>query len=196
MIYWNISFESEVFMTTPTSKKKSGESLMPGDISVAKALVQNEKRVEKANRTGATIRIKGAERSFFDFKKTVIHVGSVERINRIRKGIDAAHIIHVSDYFKVSREEIGSIIGISTSTMNRKLKSNAILSPSESERLERIAEIEAEAEDVFGDAEMARRWLLKNNFALGSTPLSMLDTDIGTGEVRKILSSIAYGGVV
>lgn len=130
------------------------------------------------------------------FKNSVIKVGPVERINRIRAGIDAANIIYVSEFFGVSREVIGGIIGISTPTMNRKVRDKSVLSPSESERLERIAEIEAEAEDVFGDSGKAKNWLLKMNRALGSTPLTMLDTEIGTIEVRKVLNAIAYGGVI
>ncbi len=62
--------------------------------------------------------------------------------------------------------------------------------------MERIAEIEAVAADVFGDEEKATNWLLRNNAALGSSPLSLLDTELGTSEVRKVLSAIAYGGVI
>jgi putative toxin-antitoxin system antitoxin component (TIGR02293 family) len=66
----------------------------------------------------------------------------------------------------------------------------------EIERLERIALIENEADNVFGQSDRARDWLTKNNVALGATPLSMLDTENGAAEVRKVLSSIAYGGTV
>ena len=60
----------------------------------------------------------------------------------------------------------------------------------------RIALIEDEAEKVFGTYDMARDWLTRMNASLGDTPLSMLDTETGAGEVRKILSAIAYGGAV
>ncbi len=182
-------------MTVQTGKKKVTETARK-TTSIAGAMLQMPQSTAKTARTGAAISVRAREGRFVAFKESVTQAGSVERINRIRVGIEAAHIVDVSDYFDLPREEIGNIIGISTSTMNRKLKNRTTLSPAESERLERIAEIEAEAEDVFGDAEMAKKWLLKSNFALGSTPLSMLDTDIGTGEVRKVLSSIAYGGVV
>lgn len=62
------------------------------------------------------------------------------------------------------------------------------------ERPRRIAVIEAEAVKVFGTAEKATAWLSTHNAALGSTPLSMPDTDAGVKEVRKVLSAIAYGG--
>lgn len=77
-----------------------------------------------------------------------------------------------------------------------KIKSGSLLGQNETERLSRIALIENEAEKVFGTSGMARDWLTKINASLGDTPLSMLDTETGAGEVRKILSAIAYGGAV
>jgi len=147
------------------------------------------------NRTGGA-RLVRANEQFTAFKSSVVQGGTVERIDRIRKGIDARNIIPVSEYFRISREAIGGIIGISPATMNRKIKSHAPLTPAESERLERIAQVESEAENVFGSSESAKKWLLNDNAALGSQPLSMLDTDIGAKEVRKVLNAIAYGGVV
>ncbi|WP_298195494.1 MbcA/ParS/Xre antitoxin family protein [Ferrovum sp.] len=43
---------------------------------------------------------------------------------------------------------------------------------------------------------IALNWLTRENAALDATPLSMLDTETGAGEVRKVLSAIAYGGAV
>jgi uncharacterized protein (DUF2384 family) len=60
----------------------------------------------------------------------------------------------------------------------------------------RIAEIEAYAEKTFGSADKARSWMQQNNFALGGTPISKLDTKNGADEVMKILEAIARGGVV
>lgn len=69
------------------------------------------------------------------------------------------------------------------------------LDPLVTERLTRLAVIEAEAEDAFGDPEIARAWLRAENMGLGGrTPLSMLDTDIVSREVAKILVAIAHGG--
>jgi putative toxin-antitoxin system antitoxin component (TIGR02293 family) len=185
---------SKEFIMTVTIKNKSTEEAERMGKSVAGSMLQTSKRIKSRARSAISARTRPGQ--FIAFKQSVIQVGAVERISRIRSGIDATNIIHVSEYFKVSREVIGHIIGLSTSTMNRKIRDKAALSPSESERLERIAEIEGEAEEVFGDAEKAKRWLLKTNHVLGNTPLSMLDTDIGTGEVRKVLGAIAYGGVV
>lgn len=53
-----------------------------------------------------------------------------------------------------------------------------------------------EADEVFGSPEKAKKWLNDKNKMLGMTPLEMLKTENGAQEVRKILSAIAYGGVV
>ena len=78
--------------------------------------------------------------------------------------------------------------------MSRKLKARSALSSSERERLERIAVIEAEAEEVFGTPEKTQSWMLKNHMTLGNTPLSLLDNDIGADEVRRVLNAGAHGG--
>jgi putative toxin-antitoxin system antitoxin component (TIGR02293 family) len=52
----------------------------------------------------------------------------------------------------------------------------------------------AHAEKVFGERAKASRWLHKPNRALGGvSPLSLLDTDLGTREVEQILGRIEYG---
>jgi|GEM_PF-564271 len=204
-------------MTSNTGRKKLSGVHEAKIVSATGALLENDKRVDKSCSAGATILVRPqsgkvmsvirrgagatiaaarAEGHFVAFRDSVVQVGAAERINRIRHGIEARNIVHVSEHFNVSRDTIGNIIGIAPATMNRKIKSQAILSPSESEKLERIAEIEAEAEDVFGDGNKARNWMLKDNTALGSAPLSLLDTELGTVEVRKVLNAIAYGGVV
>lgn len=60
----------------------------------------------------------------------------------------------------------------------------------------RVAEITAEAERIFGSPQKAKRWMEQTNIVVGKAPISMLDTEHGAGEVRKILASIASGGVV
>jgi uncharacterized protein (DUF2384 family) len=52
------------------------------------------------------------------------------------------------------------------------------------------------AEETFGGPDAAKQWLTTPNRALnGVTPFSMLDTEPGAGEVRRILAAVNYGGV-
>jgi len=119
----------------------------------------------------------------------------MQRIELIRHGVDAAVFVKAFKHYDMPRAQMAKIIGLSDATAGRKIKGNAKLGPLESERLIRIAMIEAEAEHVFGSHDAAKHWMLSSNLALGESPLSLLDTDAGAGEVRKVLNSIAYGGV-
>jgi|GEM_PF-459186 len=169
--------------------ERIGRSAKP----IVPALIANEASGRSVAKVQAAI---STREQFKTFKSSFARLRSKERIELLRKGIEADVIIYASDYLDVSRDYLGRIIGMSPATMHRKIKKNDLLSPAESERLTRIAEIETEAEDVFGSYEKAKTWLLREHKVLGGTPLSMLDTDIGTGEVKRILGAIAYGGVV
>ncbi len=116
------------------------------------------------------------------------------RIKLIRGGVDAGVLISASEYFDMPRAQFVKILGMSPATAERKIKNRCLLGPVESERLERLAIIEDAAEKVFGSAEMAKKWMMQKNLALGDAPLSLLDTETGAGEVKKVLASIAYGG--
>lgn len=63
--------------------------------------------------------------------------------------------------------------------------------PPDPRLLERVT---ARAEEVLGDPERARRWLLKGNPALGGErPLDMLTNDAGAVQVERVLGRIEHG---
>lgn len=132
--------------------------------------------------------------NFSKFQSSIVKLNASSRIATIRKGFESKQVLATSDYFDLDKQSIADIIGISMPTLNRKLKSNALLSPNSSERLARIALIEAETEKVFGTTQKAKNWLLKPHLTLGDIPLALLDTDIGASEVKRVLNAIAYGG--
>ena len=133
---------------------------------------------------------------FQKWRTSVAQSNAGARIKLIRTGVQANVLVFASEYFDMPRAQFVKIMGMSPATAERKIKSRSLLGPIESERLERLAIIETQAEQVFGDAQKAKNWLTQKNLALGDTPLSMLDTETGAREVRKVLGSIAYGGVV
>jgi putative toxin-antitoxin system antitoxin component (TIGR02293 family) len=144
--------------------------------------------------TSATVR--KSYTGFGQWKIALVKANPGTRIKIVRAGVSPYILVSASEHFGMSRNLFSKLIGISPATAERKIKSGSLLGQTESERLERIALIENEAEKVFGTSDMARDWLTKKNAALGDTPLSMLDTETGAGEVRKVLSAIAYGGAV
>jgi putative toxin-antitoxin system antitoxin component (TIGR02293 family) len=100
-------------------------------------------------------------------------------------------------YFHVSKNEIFDVLLTPASTAHRLIKEKRPLDPAASERVVRVADITRIAEETFGGPATAAQWLKTPNLALeNATPLSMLDTEPGAGEVRRILSSINYGGVL
>lgn len=118
------------------------------------------------------------------------------KIDAIRTGINARIVNDMVQYFDVSQNEIFSVLHTPASTAHRLIKAKRPLDPAASERVIRVADITRIAEETFGGPAAAAQWLKTPNLALeNATPLSMLDTEPGAGEVRRILSSINYGGV-
>lgn len=142
----------------------------------------------------ALVVIKGAE--FQKWRSSVVKSNAGARIQLIRTGVDARVLILASEYFDMPRAQFVKFLGMSPATAERKIKSHSLLGSVESERLARLAIIEDSAEKVFGSTEAAKKWMFRKNLALGDSPISMLDTETGAGEVRKILTAIAYGGTV
>ena len=68
------------------------------------------------------------------------------------------------------------------------------LSPEQSDRLLRLLRIIAQARITFGEPGKAARWLRRPTRALdGSTPLDLLDSDIGAQRVARLLGLIDHG---
>ena len=71
---------------------------------------------------------------------------------------------------------------------------DALLKPSESDRLARLVRLIVRTEEVFGDPAKAHRWLLVGNRALGDqVPFQLLDSDAGALAVERILGRIEHG---
>ncbi len=131
------------------------------------------------------------------FRASIVDESPAARIRAIRAGTEAGQLVHAADMLGVSRETIFGLVGLPPSTANRKIARGETLEPAVTERLARLAVVEQQAAEAFGDATLARDWLRSPNTALGgATPLSMLDTEFGSREVSRILAAIAYGGVV
>lgn len=132
-------------------------------------------------------------RAFSTWGNTVRKMAPAKKIEMIRKGVKVTLLVGAGQYYGIPQTRISKLLGISDATIARKIKAGGKLGPQESERLARIAAVEAEAVDVFDSQDLAKRWMLEPNLALGEAPLSLLDTDAGADEVRKVLASIAYG---
>ncbi len=89
---------------------------------------------------------------------------------------------------------IAQLLQIPPRTLARR-KSTGRLAPQESERLLRVANLFANAVDLFeGDVAGARAWFSRRNRALGyETPLSFARTEVGAREVEDLIHRLEYG---
>lgn len=70
----------------------------------------------------------------------------------------------------------------------------SILTPQESDHLDRLARVVAQTMEVLGTIDKARAWLKTPNRALGNeVPLSLMDTDTGSRQVEEVLLRLNYG---
>lgn len=163
-------------------------------------MVTKAVKVEKVGLRSATAKAKRKQTSsiaiYQRVNERIVKANPNERISMIRGGLDVAMLAGGSEFFNIPSNDFLRIVGVPVSTASRKKRENATLSMAASERLARIALIESEAEDIFGSQEVATQWLTSRNHALGDAPLTLLDTEIGANEVKKVLTAIAYGGAV
>jgi putative toxin-antitoxin system antitoxin component (TIGR02293 family) len=148
---------------------------------------------KRAARRAATIPKDGKA-----FRKLVARATpAATKILVIRSGVAARVVDEMTEYLAVPKHVVFAVLGTPESTAHRLIKDNRPLDPAASERVVRVADITRMAEATFGGREAAAAWLKTPNLALqGATPLSLLDTEPGAQEVRRLLASIDYGGVV
>lgn len=150
-------------------------------------------RIESETRSKKAPSSKGV--SFWRLAHSLSEKTEGQRMEVIRKGMDAAWLVAISQTFHLTRSALSTITNLSESTLDRRLKSRAQLDPVASERLDRIAQIAVLAESVFEDEEVATNWMATSNDALGGkTPLSLCDTELGARQVRRVLHAIEWGG--
>lgn len=113
--------------------------------------------------------------------------------DEVRQGFPYETLEAVGERLRISRDELSEALQVPLRTLTRRKKDRR-LKPDESDRLARLARIAAHAIDVLEDEDKAASWLRTPNRALGgSTPLKMLDTDLGARQVEEVLGRIEHG---
>lgn len=125
------------------------------------------------------------------FSRKIRDAGDLQ--HALREGFPYAAFEACLETLEWKSSDLAELLGVATRTLARR-KSSRQLSPTESDRLYRIAYIARMATDVFGTLEKARAWLHAENQALGgNTPISFLDTEVGERQVEDLLNRINYG---
>lgn len=114
-------------------------------------------------------------------------------IQRGREGLSYAALEAVASRFEIPMATLVHVLHIAPRTLARRKKARR-LSRDESDRLLRLARVAALAEETLGNRRKAATWLRRPNRALGGTsPLDLLDTDLGARHVEQVLGRIAHG---
>ncbi len=112
----------------------------------------------------------------------------------VREGLPVRSLFLLAERLDLRQAEISEKIGIPQRTLTRRITQHSRLTPAESDRTVRLAQVYANASDTLGDGHKAAAWLKTPNRALrGERPLDQLDTDPGVREVEDLLGRIAYG---
>jgi putative toxin-antitoxin system antitoxin component (TIGR02293 family) len=115
-------------------------------------------------------------------------------IELIRKGLPFSAVTSTSKVLDLSEEQVLIALGIPKRTAARRKSMKGRLNSVESERVLRLGRAIAAAADVLGSREKAADWIRSKLPALdGSSPLDLLDTDVGLQRVLDILTRIEYG---
>jgi len=123
----------------------------------------------------------------------VTPLSPLDWVSVIRRGIPSSAVDSLTKFTRLSQAELSTSLGIPERTLARR-KREGKLNSEESAKLVRLARVIERAEEVFDDFDAAIDWLKSTNTSLaGSTPLSLLDTDIGAESVMDTLGRIEHG---
>ena len=115
-----------------------------------------------------------------DLARLVLHRIPLKALEHVKRG-------------GISEREIERFV-IPARTRRHRLSRREKLTVDESDRLVRLTRVQALAEDVFGDATKANRWLREPLGVLDDKPpLDLADTDTGARVVEQILAKIDWG---
>jgi putative toxin-antitoxin system antitoxin component (TIGR02293 family) len=114
-------------------------------------------------------------------------------IDNVRRGLSTQVFKTLAASLGFSDRELAGVLKIPNRTLDRRLKQE-VLSPDESDRLARVANILKRAREIFGSVEKAREWMNTPLSAFeGETPLRRADTSMGADQVDDVLGRIDYG---
>lgn len=122
----------------------------------------------------------------------ISHRGSL--VSATRKGLSFTNFERLRTFLNIPPALLAEVLMISDRTLARR-RTGGKLSPIESDRLVRVAELVELALNVFDDQkEAAIKWFTSPKSLLkGETPLQRTDTEPGCKEVETMLYSIEYG---
>ena len=180
-----------------TNQKRVAKRVIQKDDLPVGAASKSTKKSASVEALRADSRHQGRQGQFAHVKKVLIGRGKIKTddpVALIRDGLPLASIERIQAHLALADEQpILKLLGMSKRTYQRRLKDGKGLDAVESDRLYRLAKIEARAAEVFQDDAVAVDWLRTENRALGDEPINLLDTEAGTDMVERALTRIEHG---
>ena len=128
-----------------------------------------------------------------DTFETFGELPSVEREAAIRAGLPASFLDEAIAKLDVTRADLLTGVGISSSTAARVKQHRKRFSLEDSERLARLARLWREALIVYESEQGTKDWLTSPIPSAGGAPLSMLATQEGFERAQRSIMQLAYG---
>jgi putative toxin-antitoxin system antitoxin component (TIGR02293 family) len=114
-------------------------------------------------------------------------------IREIENGLPVSSFTAIRNDLGITDKDLAQVIRVPKSTLAVR-KKRGRFSFEESERIYRVQRLLKKAVDVFGDLEMARKWLKEKAYGLGDvSPLEFAKTEIGAREVENLLGRLEHG---
>jgi len=127
----------------------------------------------------------------------VIALPSASAIALIRGGLPSGAFDVAAKTLALTRAELASKLGISARTLRDQRKRKVRLSPENTEKLVRVARIQALGRTLFSTDAAVAEWLSSPAPALdGTKPIDLLDTETGARAIESVLHGLAYGNVM
>lgn len=117
-------------------------------------------------------------------------------IERLRNGTPASVIPVMASCFGIAQDSLFDHLRLPRIALADRMRKHAVLSSTEQDRLYRAFRVWKRTLEVLEDDHSARRWIVRENRALGGeAPLALLDTEVGYELVLDTLGRIEYGVV-
>jgi len=115
----------------------------------------------------------------------------------LARGLPAAvlkHLVQEIDLLHARNDQLEKAIGISLRTFQRRRETDKPLSPEQSSRAWKFAEILGRAADMLGSQQAGEDWLQAPAMALDRRrPIDLLATQAGVDAVEELLTRMEYG---
>ena len=114
-------------------------------------------------------------------------------VEDIRAGLPFEAVVEAAETLQVTIKDLADFGVIPMRTLSHSKKSGRF-SQVQSDRVARFFRVWREAQETFGEADRARRWMERPTRPLGDqSPVSLLDTEEGARLVEALLGRIDHG---